>query len=58
MVSNITRFTLRISKTLDDKMSALAQEEQTSKNALIVKACKRMIDMYQFEERPKSEVSK
>jgi len=50
MVSNNTRFTLRISKTLDDKVSRLAQEEQISKNAVIVKACRHLIDMYVFED--------
>lgn len=41
------RFTLRVSKMVNDKLSKIARQEQLSKNQTIIRACEKFILNYE-----------
>lgn len=52
MKSKTVRFTLRVNKDLNDQLENIAQRQMTSKNSVILKACKKLLDDYYQENKP------
>ncbi len=43
------RFTLRLPKELDERLMLQAKDEAISKNAVIIRACKKLVNKYSVE---------
>lgn len=50
MTQHKKRMTLRLPSWLDSKIEQRAKEEMVSKNAVIVRACRRLVEEYEAKE--------